>query len=81
MPLQTLLAHKHGSVLDIGANVGIYSLLAAYAGLTVLAFEPMPRNRALLAATLCANPVLARRITVHPVALGERRGECKDTNE
>ena len=33
---------KGKSVVDIGANVGIYSLLAAKAGATVVAAEPQP---------------------------------------
>ena len=32
------------NVLDLGANIGYYSLLAAKAGATVQAFEPDPRN-------------------------------------
>lgn len=59
--------------LDIGANVGAVTLgLAKQAGPhgRVHAFEPAPPNRSRLAANLALNPGLARRVEVHPFALG-----------
>lgn len=44
------LAREYGevstgwTVIDIGANIGIFSLYAARAGATVIAYEPMPEN-------------------------------------
>jgi len=58
-----------GMFLDIGAQQGWYSLLFAKAGFQVIAVEPNTRNREALAATLCFNPDLRKRITVVPVAL------------
>jgi FkbM family methyltransferase len=58
---------------DVGANVGVYSLLAAKAApgpISVLAFEPAPANYA----ALCENVVLNRAqslITPLPLVLGE----------
>jgi FkbM family methyltransferase len=63
-----------GSVfVDIGANVGYFTLLAASlvgeAG-RVVAFEPNPDNRALLARSLAANGFA--NVIVHPFAVADR---------
>ncbi|MCC5808190.1 MAG: FkbM family methyltransferase [Opitutales bacterium] len=61
--------------LDIGANIGAVTLgLAQQVGQQgrIHAFEPAPPNRKRLAANLDLNPDLARRVDVHPVALGEK---------
>lgn len=51
------------NVLDIGANIGYYSLIAAKAGCIVYAFEPDPRNLEYLRRNLIANRV-AGSVTV-----------------
>lgn len=56
-------------LLDIGANVGIFSFVAASFGYTVYAFEAMPRNVAALHQTLCWNPELHSTLTVRPPCL------------
>mmetsp|Transcript_27473 Transcript_27473/g.64111 ORF Transcript_27473/g.64111 Transcript_27473/m.64111 type:complete len:288 (+) Transcript_27473:96-959(+) len=65
--------HSHlpafGTFVDIGANLGYYSLLFASQGYEVIAVEPMTQNRAALNASLCMNPRLAKLITVLPAAL------------
>lgn len=58
-----------GVFLDIGANIGWYSLLFAKEGFQVITVEPNTKNREALAATLCFNPDLRNRITLMPVAL------------
>ena len=66
--------------LDVGANLGYYSFLFADRGDTVVAIEPMTRNRAAIAATLCANPQWAKSITVVAAAVGSAADvgkECK----
>ena len=58
---------------DIGANLGWWTLRYAALGWSVDAFEPLPRNRALLNASLCRNAKLLPKtahVRVHPVALG-----------
>lgn len=79
-PAITALVRSHlkpGHVfVDVGANVGYYSLLAAQAvGDTghVIAFEPSPTVRGQLAANIDRNG-LGGRITVHPVAAGSKAG-------
>lgn len=61
---------QSGTFLDVGANIGYYSLLFARRGYHVLAVEPMTTNRRALEASLCLNPDLRQFITVVPVALG-----------
>jgi FkbM family methyltransferase len=79
-PAITALVRSHlkpGDVfVDVGANVGYYSLLAAQAvGDTghVIAFEPSPTVRGRLAANIDRNG-LGARITVHGVAAGAAPG-------
>jgi FkbM family methyltransferase len=60
--------------LDIGANVGTYTVLAtAVCKSRVLAFEPDPSNAARIHQNLEANAV-SDRATVYQVALGAREG-------
>lgn len=65
-----------GHALDIGANVGFYSLVLASAGWNVTAFEPMAKNSALIDATMCANPELKSRITLNKFGLGPKDEHC-----
>lgn len=61
--------------LDIGANIGIYTLKMAQnpAIKTFLAFEPDPRNRNQLGANIFLNQ-LDDKITVSPLALSSKSG-------
>jgi FkbM family methyltransferase len=69
---------KGSNVLDIGANIGAYSLMAAYYGFTVHAFEPMDKNLELFRASLCANSHLLdeSRVTIHQSLVGDQEGSC-----
>lgn len=58
-------------VFDCGANLGVFSLLAAYRGAEVFAFEPIPQARTILGQTLALNPDLQERVHVVPYALGD----------
>jgi FkbM family methyltransferase len=77
-PLLMALAARatRGSIaIDCGANVGNHALFfAGVMGLTVHAFEPVARNRALLEQTVALNGLEAR-VQVLPVALSDRVGE------
>ncbi len=64
-----------GVVVDVGANVGAFSVLAAKAGADVVhAYEPHPGNRARLEHHLAINGV-ADRVVVHPEAVAEKTGD------
>jgi len=66
-----ILNMPKGSVLyDIGANMGIYSILAALTGKIVYAFEPMPYNLHLLYRNMQINHISKDRLYPVPVALG-----------
>jgi FkbM family methyltransferase len=71
-----LLHSEHRTFLDVGANIGIVSLavLAGVPDARVYAFEPAPRQHALLAATIGRNG-LARSITAERLALADRAGK------
>jgi len=69
-----LAAHlRPGTVfVDVGANVGSYSLAAARCGATVLAVEANPETAGRLAFNIAANGLAG--IDLATVAVGERRG-------
>lgn len=58
--------------IDIGANVGSYSMLAGVAGATVLAIEPIPDTFSWLARNIGVNALADR---VHALNLGLGRNE------
>jgi FkbM family methyltransferase len=73
---RSLAQQASGLALDIGANTGIFTLLAAAANpeLRVCAFEPLESVRERLHANIAHNPDLALRITVEPFALSGANG-------
>lgn len=65
--------------VDVGANVGVYSLLAsAVEGVDVVAFEPSSDNRARLEENVRLNR-LERRLVVIGAAVGATEGEAAFT--
>jgi FkbM family methyltransferase len=64
-----------GVVYDVGANTGLYSVIAAqvHKANRVFAFEPFPPVRAHLLSTIRTNHC-ASRVTVEPLALGSANG-------
>ena len=79
---QTLLFEQllrpGGVVLDVGANVGYYTLLASVLvgdGGVVHAFEPEPRNAEFLRHHLRVNGV--RNVTVQQAAVSDRAGTAR----
>ncbi len=68
-----------GTVVDVGANIGLYTVLAAKrVGPSghVFAFEPVPENIKLLRENLDLNDVSAR-VEVQEAAVGEKPGELE----
>jgi FkbM family methyltransferase len=64
---------KHAAVcMDIGANVGLYTCLAANLGKPVIAVEPLPRNLQLLRRNLAANGFTS--VEVLPLGLSNKVG-------
>jgi FkbM family methyltransferase len=72
--LRHLALRDAAVALDIGANLGWYSLLLArrWPRARIHAFEPEPRNLALLRRNLAQNGIT--NVTVHPVAVAEKSG-------
>jgi len=60
-----------GTFLDVGANIGYFSLLAGSQGMRVIAFEPSPRELRRLYRNMALND--ARTIVVYPFGLSHRR--------
>jgi FkbM family methyltransferase len=77
-PITTLvvreLAKPGDTFIDVGANVGFYSLVVAsfQPGVKVIAFEPNPKNTELLHANVAANQL--GHIHCEPVALSDEEG-------
>jgi FkbM family methyltransferase len=71
MEVFSQLMETHDAVLDIGANVGLYSCLAASRGKHTIAFEPSSRNLKFLYRNLWENRFFD--VEVFPLALG---GQC-----
>ncbi len=63
-----------GLVFDIGANIGVYSLLAAQAGCRVVAFEPSQRVRPILEKNIQSNG-FGNQIQVVGQAVSDAAGE------
>jgi len=61
------------NVVDIGANIGLHTLLMAKCGFDVWAFEPDNANRAILHDVLRANDI--NNVDILPYAVSEKWGE------
>lgn len=67
--------HHAEAVVDVGSNIGFYSLVASQAGRPVVAVEPLERNLALLRRNVVANRGAGRGpVEVLPVGLDEQPG-------
>jgi len=64
---------KGQTFLDVGANVGYFTILAAELGSSVIAFEPSTKNRKLLLENIETNKC-ETRVNVHQEALSNTTG-------
>lgn len=64
-----------GALLDIGANIGWFTLNTAARGFEVYAFEPMLQNYQLLSHSLCLNPWM--NVTAFNFGLAEASMDCE----
>lgn len=70
--VRSLLPHFEQFV-NVGANIGYYCCHALQLGLPVIAFEPSPRNLAMLLQNVCANE-WKDHVEVFPLALSKSFG-------
>lgn len=78
MVIMAMLDRLQGTFLDVGANTGLYTVLAAKTRSEILvqAFEPLPQCIASLRQNIELNG-LADRVTLHPVALSDQEGSAE----
>ena len=71
------LLPDQGSVLDIGANIGIMSVLLGrkLPNVSVYSFEPIPENFAVLYKVCSAYSL--QNVQCHQIALGNKKGQLK----
>ena len=74
------LLREGDQFLDVGANVGVYSILAAGRGARVLAMEPVPDTYEQLLDNIHLNR-FATRIEVRNVGVGRESGELRFTTD
>lgn len=68
------LSDPSGCFVDVGANIGYFSLVAAKYYAQVVAIEPSQFNLSHLGHNINLNPALAPKITTLPFAVGEQAG-------
>jgi FkbM family methyltransferase len=73
----SLMKNENGSILDVGANIGIMTahLSKNFPKDSILSIEPMPDNLAVLAKVIAKRNL--KNVTVFPVAVGSESGKLK----
>ncbi len=66
-------------VFDCGANLGVFSILAASRGAEVYAFEPIREARRILSKTLELNPNFAKNVHIIPYGVSDIPGNAEFT--
>jgi FkbM family methyltransferase len=61
--------------VDIGANIGFFTIYAAILGAHVIAFEPLKQNIELVKVSACLNG-LDKQIELYGIGLKTQRGRC-----
>ncbi|GAB4814954.1 hypothetical protein N2152v2_002000 [Parachlorella kessleri] len=70
------LAPKDVYFVDVGGNIGTFSLSVAAHGFSVLTFEAMFANAQTIRHSICANPGMEERVTLVNKGLGKEPGKC-----
>lgn len=70
--------HDYNIFIDIGANIGTYSVLFAKKGLTGFAFEPVISNFDAFITNLKLNNI-EEKVVAYPLALGEKKRKAQFT--
>eukprot|EP00042_Codosiga_hollandica_P048390 m.541892 g.541892 ORF g.541892 m.541892 type:complete len:429 (+) comp57654_c0_seq2:1340-2626(+) len=68
-------APKDPLFLDVGANIGTHGLFTAALGIRTHAFEPMPKNLAVLLCSQLNNPTIHRHLVVNDFGLSETNND------
>ena len=71
--IKTLQQFENSTLLDIGGNIGYYTLAAASAGYPVNVFEPVPLNAAMIQQSIQRNNF--KNVKLHTTALSDTIGE------
>ena len=74
--LNATIGNKTLVFIDVGANIGWFTLAAASKGYKVQAFEPFSTNIFGLNFSLCLNPKYDQLVTINKVALGSKNASC-----
>jgi FkbM family methyltransferase len=80
IPFVRALLRPGDRFVDVGANIGVYSVVAGVRGARVLAFEPNGTARAMLAANLTLNHI-EDRVQVLSYALADFSGPARFTTD
>jgi FkbM family methyltransferase len=72
--VEVMRKHNESMLVDVGGNIGFYSLAAARAGFDVHVFEPVPRNAEMIRASVRRN-ALQDKVQLHTCALSDAPGE------
>jgi FkbM family methyltransferase len=80
LPFVRALVRPEDLVLDVGANLGVYTVVSAMQGARVVAFEPNADARALLLANIDLNR-LSERVRVSSHALADFSGSAGFTTD
>ena len=75
--IYALRSRPNSVFIDIGANLGLYTLSAAAAGFDVVAFEPILMSYRKICESIQANPGFSERINVVPHAVSNTTGLVK----
>ncbi|ACO68208.1 hypothetical protein MICPUN_64984 [Micromonas commoda] len=68
---------KKGVLVDVGANIGWFTLAALHLGHTVVAFEPFERNAELMCASVQAVQNYETRFQLNRLGLDHKGRECE----